>query len=138
MCGGKCGSKRRLCSFTLGLAVGLTAAVLVFIFAAMGMFWGPDHLAGFHLAALAATWGDALVLALYALLHGFIFGFLVGLFYNLIACCCRCSACHGKSCGCGAGACACGTKEGKACGCGCGCKGCSCQATPGNTDKPAV
>ena len=120
MCGGKCGSKRKLCGFTLGLAVGVAAALMVFIFAAVGMYWGPEHLAGFHLAALAATWGDALVLSLYALLHGFIFGFLVALVYNLIACCCRCHACKGKSCG-----------------CGCGSKGCSCTA-PSSTDKPAV
>ncbi len=127
MCGGKCGSKKRLCGFSLGLAIGLTAAVLVFIFAALGMYWGPEHLAGFHLAALAATWGDALVLSLYALLHGFIFGALVGVIYNLIACCCNCKACGGKSCGCGV--------DKKAC--GCGCKSCNCTA-PSSTDKPAV
>jgi hypothetical protein len=99
MCGGKCGGKGKLCPVSLGLAVGITAALAVFIWMSWMVYYGvPPTMAS---VITAPTIGGAFIHALWALLKGFLFGFFVALFYDFISCCCKGPCCKKGECSCG-------------------------------------
>jgi len=88
---GKCGSKV-ICPVSFGLALGLTAGLATFLWAAWTIFYGPTAMmVNFHIPV--PTWYDGTMHSLWALLKGFVFGFFVALFYDLIACCCKMRCC---------------------------------------------
>lgn len=91
MLGSKCGVSK-LCPVSFGLAVGIVAFFAVFIWSLWVISYGmPPMLVAMHVPA--PTLGIAFVHALLALLKGFIFGFFVALFYDLIAKCISCKKC---------------------------------------------
>ena len=85
----KCGYGRRpgkLCPLSFGLAVGIVSFFAVLIWTLWVMSYGmPPMMAALHIAA--PTLSGGFVHALLALVKGFLFGFFVALFYDLIACC---------------------------------------------------
>ena len=107
--------RSKLCPVSLGLAIGLTCGLAMFIWALWVMYYGPTPMmAEYHLPT--PTYKDAGWLFLGGLLKGFVFGFFVALFYDLITCCCKkggvCGVCSGKT-----GSCNCSGN----CNCSCAC-----------------
>lgn len=100
MCGG-CNSKK-LCPVSFGLALGLTLGLGFFIWTLWIIYYGPSAMmVANHMPV--PTLGGGAVHAFWALLKGFVFGFFVALFYDLISCCCKNKFCCKKSdstCGC--------------------------------------
>lgn len=98
---GKCGKYARLCPFSFGLALGITCGIAVLIMAAMVM----NNMASPEMETLQAhlTWSIAVIHSLWAILKGFVFGFVLVLIYNLIqkigAKCCA-SKSSDEKCGC--------------------------------------
>src|SRR5262245_24544778 len=91
MHGGKCSCKK-LCPVSFGLAIGITFGLAVLIWSIWVIWFGPTTMmTQYHVAV--PTFGHGVILALWALLKGFIFGFFVALFYDLIACCCKIKWC---------------------------------------------
>ncbi len=100
----KCGMGRGFCPVTFGLALGLTCALGVIFWTAWVMMFGvPAMIEGqMYTMKIAETWGDAGIMAVWALVRGFVCGFVFALIYNLICkckskCCGKCSCCdNGK------------------------------------------
>lgn len=99
----KCSKSKGLCPVSLGLALGITAALIVLGWGAWMMYYGVSPEMASHLMAADLTWGRIGLFALWALIKGFVVGFLIALFYDLISCCCcRCKCCRkGSACVCG-------------------------------------
>ena len=100
---GKCGKCMRLRPISLGLALGITAALAVLIGSVWVMYYGaPPMMEQLHIPV--PTFGEAVINSLWVLLKGFIFGLFLALFYDLFAClfamCCKKS--DGKCSSCGA------------------------------------
>jgi hypothetical protein len=94
----KCGSGKGFCPVTLGLALGLTCSLGVLVLSAWMMWFGlPSAVESQMGGAFAYTWGDACMAAVWALLKGFVSGFVFALIYNLI-CCCKAKCCGKCSC----------------------------------------
>jgi len=92
MCKCGCGSKV-LCPVSFGLALGITAGLATFVWVAWAMYYGPTPMmTAFHVPV--PTWQGGSIHALWALLKGFVFGFFLALFYDLIACCCKMRCCR--------------------------------------------
>ena len=91
----KCGTGRGLCPVTLGLALGLTFALLTFFSALWVMWFGlPAGMETQMHMAVAHSWSETGMHMVYALLKGFIGGFIFALIYDMILCCK--SKCCGK------------------------------------------
>ena len=93
-------SKKGICPFSFGVAVGIVCGLFMMSFAWMAAFWGVGALmieqyANFYYG-YAPTFLGGLAGGLWGLIDGFIFGFLVAYFYN---CCTRCCKKSGKGCG---------------------------------------
>jgi hypothetical protein len=86
MMSSKCGKK--ICPVSFGLALGLACGLAVFIWTLWILYYGATPMmAAYH---TPATLGEGSIMALWCLLKGFVFGFFIALFYNLISCCCPC------------------------------------------------
>jgi hypothetical protein len=84
---GKCRSGK-LCPVSFGLALGIVAGLAVFIESLWVMYYGmPPMMVQLHLPV--PTLEGATMHALKTLLKGFVFGFFIALFYDLISCCCK-------------------------------------------------
>ena len=98
----KCGPARgaKLCPISLGLAFGVTCALMTILWTFWFLNWGlPTSLAPYSAMIMQpADWSTGLMVSLWALLKGFIFGFLVALIYDLCVCCCKCKCCHKCKC----------------------------------------
>lgn len=117
-------SGKGLCPVSFGLAFGITAAIMYFIWALWIMYHGvPRVLEEEHLVTV--TLGGNIINALWVLLKGFIFGFIAALIYDCISCWCKCKCCRRCSCGCEK--CAEGNCDCKSC----GCNSCSCGSGTG-------
>jgi hypothetical protein len=79
MMNGKCCKPMKLCPFSLGLALGLTSGLAVIVWTVWAMYYG---------VMVAMSFRDAAVYAGWMILDGFLFGFVLALLYDLIACCC--------------------------------------------------
>lgn len=91
----KGGKAAKLCPVSFGLAVGLVSFFAVLIWTAWVMTYGmPPMMVDMHVPA--PTLHSGFVHALLALLKGFLFGFFVALFYDLIHCCFACFRSDGK------------------------------------------
>lgn len=91
----KCGMGKGLCPVTLGLALGLTCALMTLICAAWAIWIGlPAGMEEQMRMGVAHSWSEAGVRMVYALLKGFTGGFVFALIYDLILCCK--SKCCGK------------------------------------------
>lgn len=92
-----------ICPFTLGLSLGLTCAILVFLWSAYVLCFGmPEMIEGMTYMKTAETWGQAGMMSVFSLIKGFIFGFVFALVFNLIkrcksSCCGKCSCCSPNS-----------------------------------------
>ncbi len=120
------GKKGGLCPVSLGIAIGLTSGLAVFIWSLWILYYGvPPGMAARMM--VAPTFVGGLVHALMAFVKGFLFGFFIALFYDLILCCKK-SWCGSKdkqcTCNCGCGSC------GGDAGCSCGCKSCGISKAP--------
>lgn len=85
----------KICPISFGLAVGIVSFFAVLIWT----LWVINHgmtpmMMAMHIPAPTLSLGFSH--ALLALLKGFIFGFFVALFYDLIACGIACLRCKGK------------------------------------------
>lgn len=101
MGGGKCRSK--LCPMSFGLALGLAAGLAYFFCMLWAVYYGPTAMMTQYNIPVP-TIAEASVHALWTLLKGFVFGFFVALFYDIISCCCkkrccRCACCDNNNCG---------------------------------------
>ncbi|MBX3709856.1 MAG: hypothetical protein KIT56_04670 [Gammaproteobacteria bacterium] len=97
----KCGCMK-LCPVSLGLALGLACGLGVFLWSIWVMYFGvTPMMAEYHIPVLSLKEGT--IHALWAFLKGFVFGFFVALFYDLISCCCKSKWCCKKGCECGSG-----------------------------------
>ncbi len=96
--GEKEGKLKKLCPVSLGLAVGLVSFFAVLLWSLGVIFYGfSTAMIAMHLPI--TTLGQGFVVALLALLKGFLFGFFVALLYDVISCCVRCrKSC--EKCGC--------------------------------------
>ncbi|MBY0377658.1 MAG: hypothetical protein K2Q33_03745 [Gammaproteobacteria bacterium] len=99
----KSGSKG-ICAGCFGLAIGLVWGIWCFI---AGLFFhGGITMVG-AMGSMYIGYSETLmgsfIGGLWGLLHGFIAGFLVALFYNLLCKCCKCRCCKG--------CCSCGNKD---------------------------
>ena len=101
---GKCGSKMRLCPVSLGVAVGITCGLAVFLWAVWVMMYGLPASMPANMQP-SFNWTAISVHALWAVLKGFLFGFFIALIYDLISCWCKgpCCRCSNPSCGCQSG-----------------------------------
>jgi hypothetical protein len=92
----KCGSGKGFCPVTFGLALGLTCALGVLFWTAWVMWFGvPAMIEGqMYMMKVAETWADAAIFAVWALVKGFVCGFVFAMIYDLILCCK--SKCCGK------------------------------------------
>jgi hypothetical protein len=96
----KCSSgSKGFCPVTLGLAVGLTCALSILFCTAWVMWFGlPAFMDGQMTMKIADNWSDAGMMAVWALLKGFVGGFVFAMIYNLINCC-KSKCCGTKCCG---------------------------------------
>lgn len=105
-CGCGCGKKGKgLCPVSLGLALGITSALAVLIGSIWIMYYGmPAIMVANHIPM--PTWSSSLLFTLIMLVKGFIFGFVLALFYDLFACCCKSKCCRSdEKCACGCECC---------------------------------
>lgn len=80
------GKSMKLCPVSFGLAIGVVSFFAVLIWTIWVINYGmPAAMMAMHVPAL--TLGKGFVHALAALVKGFLFGFFVAIFYDLIACC---------------------------------------------------
>lgn len=85
----KGGNGKKLCPLSFGLAVGIVSFFAVLIWTVWTMYYGmPPMMVAMHIPA--PTLNGGFVHALVALFKGFLFGFFVALFYDLISCCLAC------------------------------------------------
>lgn len=108
---GKCGKCKKLGPISLGLGLGITAALAVLLESVWTMYHGLSPVM-VQLNLPVPTWNEAMMHSLEVLWKGFLFGFFLALIYDLFAClfsmCCRRSnKCHccgapGKCSCCGA------------------------------------
>lgn len=112
---GKRYGSNKLCPVSFGLALGITAALAALLMAAWAMYYGvPPEFAAMHKNVPTITWKLTGWFMLWSFIKGFLFGFVLVLFYDLFACCCRMSCCKSSGCNC----CKTCGGEGK-CGCSC-------------------
>lgn len=96
----KCDVDRRvakLCPVSFGLALGLVCFLAVLIWTAWVISYGmPAMMVAMHVPT--PTFSSGFAHALLSLVKGFLFGFFLALFYDLIACCfaCCCRRSDGK------------------------------------------
>lgn len=94
----KCDSGKKaakLCPLSFGLAVGLVCFLAVLIWTAWVISYGmPPMMVAMHVPTPTLSSGFAH--ALLGLLKGFLFGFFVALFYDLIICCSSCGRSNEK------------------------------------------
>lgn len=76
---GKCGNGNWLCPVSLGLALGLTSALGVFLWTLVSLFQGVDEIA----------WGAAAIYILVMFVKSFVFGFVLALVYDLVVTRCK-------------------------------------------------
>lgn len=86
-----CCKSRGLCPLSFGLALGITSGLAVLIWMIVIMYGFMPTPPFIH---EPLTWGHGFIYALWGLLKGFVFGFVLALIYDLILCC------KGKSCKC--------------------------------------
>ncbi len=93
----KDGSSKKLCPLSFGLAVGIVSFFAVLIWTLWALNYGmPPMMVAMHLPE--PTLAKGFEHALLALLKGFLFGFFVALFYDLLSCCFAHCKSSGKSC----------------------------------------
>lgn len=114
----KCRRTAKLCPFSFGLGLGLTSALAIFLWSLWIIYVGPtpamDEL---HITA-PTVFADGAILAAWALLKGFIFGFFIALFYDLVSWCCSCCR-RSKCCDIAANQGTCKCCGSNACNCNC-------------------
>ena len=102
----KCGNKMKLCPFSFGLALGITAGLCKMIFAWSAAMWGYGAIVIDQYASLYYGYGPSLaggiIGGLWGLIVGFIFGAVIAFIYNFILCHCKSKYCcqkkNGESC----------------------------------------
>jgi hypothetical protein len=105
-----CGKKKGLCPISLGLALGITSGLAIFLWSIWVMYYGmPTMMADFHMPI--PTWSTSVMHALLGLVKGFVFGVVLALFYDLFACCFKSKCKPGQGCGCGCTCCSSTTPE---------------------------
>ncbi len=88
----KNGNSMKLCPFSLGLALGLTAALGTVVWTVWVMYAGPTAMMTLF-GIPVPTLQEGLMRALWMLLKGFAFGVVFGFLYDWVACCCRGMCC---------------------------------------------
>lgn len=95
---GKCGSgSKGFCPVTLGLALGLTVALLGLFCSAWAIWFGMPEFLGDQAMKVADNWSDAGMRAVFGLVKGFVVGFVFALIYDFI-CCCKAKCCGKCKC----------------------------------------
>lgn len=82
----------------LGFGIGITSALFILVMGAAALLFGWGATTYTNIANLygsTLSWKGILMGTLWCFIQGFIFGFLVALFYNLFVECCRyCGLCN--------------------------------------------
>lgn len=82
----------KLCPFSFGMALGLTAAIGTLVWMAWVMYFGPTAMmVQFNIPV--PTLNDGLMRALFMLLKGFAFGVVFAFIYDMVSCCCKARCC---------------------------------------------
>ena len=102
----KCGGGgKAICPVTLGIALGLTCALSVIVCFAWSHWFGlPADMQNQMYMHVPQNWSEAGMRAVWALIKGFMGGFLFALIYDLI-CCMKSKCCGGQCMCCGGGKC---------------------------------
>lgn len=92
--------KKGFCPVTFGLSLGLTCALMVLVCSIAAMY-GFNFVEEHMMVKLADNMSDAGMLAVWALVKGFVGGFVFALIYDLICrckskCCGKCTCCSSK------------------------------------------
>lgn len=95
-CNCDCCKGMKICPVSFGLALGITAALVLIVCNAWMMYMGDPASAMMH-NMVVMSWADALTHSLYFLVKGFLFGFVLAGIYDLIVCCMS-KMCSKKSC----------------------------------------
>ena|SRR3990167_2450817 len=114
MGGGK-GKHFGLCPISFGLALGITCGIVVLFWAIGEMYYGISPMMQAQ-GITQLTWGSSIILAIWALVKGFIFGIILALIYDFIlylGAKCRCKSMSGCKCGCSCEGCTCCKPEKK-------------------------
>jgi len=95
--GEKDGASKKICPMSFGLAVGIVSFFAVLIWSLWIINYGmPPMMVAMHMPE--PTLAKGFEHALLALLKGFLFGFFVALFYDLISCWFACCKKSDKNC----------------------------------------
>lgn len=101
MWSGKCKSGSGLCPVSFGLAAGITYALAMLVMALIIIVgWAPAEMAAVRDNITAWM---VIVHMFWALIEGFVFGFVMAGFYDLFLCCRGCKCCKksdGGTCNC--------------------------------------
>lgn len=101
---GNCGNSMKLCPFSFGLAMGLTAALASLVWMCWVMYAGQTPMmVQFNIPV--PTLHEGAIKAFYMLLKGFAAGVVFALIYDMIACCCRSMCCKKSGEQCDSGEC---------------------------------
>lgn len=79
----------RLCPISFGLAIGVASFFAVLIWMLYIMSYGLPQTTMIAMHMPMPTLSMGFIHALFALVKGFVFGFVVALLYNAFSCCCR-------------------------------------------------
>ncbi len=98
---------KKICPFSFGLALGITSAIAMYVWAWWAMQSGAssDEMAKQMSMLMPLTMAHVSIMAGWALIKGFLFGFVWAGLYNLFKCCK--AMCSKGSCGCGNPSCGC-------------------------------
>jgi|GEM_PF-622424 len=109
-----CGNckKSKFCPISLGVALGITWAICMFVWSVWAMKYGVSPMME-HMTTVPTTMGDVGMLTGWGFIKGFVLGIIFSLIYNGIIRCCHSKCCKKED----------GTPG---CNCGCGCKACGC------------
>lgn len=100
-----------LCSFSFGLALGLTCALAMLLWMLWIMYYGVPPMMADRVPEMTGSMIAMGVLKAFA--KGFIFGFILAAFYNLFACICFAWCCRRKGGDCDSSCkCTCSTSKG--------------------------
>jgi hypothetical protein len=98
MYAGNCGCGKKLCPVSFGLALGLVVGLAMLLESLWVMYYGPSTMMT-QLRIPVPTFDVAAINAFWGLVKGFVFGFFLALFYDLISCCCKMRCCK-SNCAC--------------------------------------
>lgn len=96
---GNGGNTMKLCPFSFGIAMGLTAALASLVWMCWVMYAGQTPMMVQFNIPVSSLYEGAMK-ALYMLIKGFVAGFIFAIIYDMVVCCCKGICCRksGEQC----------------------------------------